>query len=191
MLNIFQQPWTILLVAVITSLAISIYRWLFPEKSRRWQLLVPLVIALAGFALDFLVKTDLEKIKALLSTGMKAVEQENIDVVDAVIAPHYSDSYHNTKEDLMRYCRMMLAQPLVEKNKELALTIEMSKPAATATFTVVTKFDPRSNIYQSYLHSLVIKMQLQLQKQPDRSWLITRAEVLELNRQPASWRHVR
>ncbi|MHC4239449.1 MAG: hypothetical protein ACYSUC_06790, partial [Planctomycetota bacterium] len=62
MLNIFQQPWTILLVAVITSLAISIYRWLFPEKSRRWQLLVPLVIALAGFALDFLVKTDLEKI---------------------------------------------------------------------------------------------------------------------------------
>jgi hypothetical protein len=191
MLNIFQQPWTILLVAVITSLAISIYRWLFPEKSRSWQLLIPLIIAVGGVALDFLVKTDLEKIDALLKTGMKAVEQENTDAVDAIIAPHYSDSYHNTKEDLMRYCRMMLGQLLVEKNKKLALSIEMLKPSASATFTVVTRFDPRSYIYQSYLQSLVIKMELQLQKQPDKSWLITRAEVLELNRQPANWRHVR
>jgi hypothetical protein len=191
MLNIFQQPWTMLLVAVITSLAISIYRWLFPEKSRWWQLLIPLVIAVAGVALDFLVKTDPEKISALLKTGMKAVEQENADAVDAVIAPHYNDSYHNTKQDLMRYCRMMLAQPLVEKNKKLALSIEMSTPNATATFTVITRFDPRSYIYQSYMRSLLTRMELHLQKQPDKSWLITRAEVLELNRQPANWRHIR
>jgi hypothetical protein len=191
MLNIFQQPWTMLLVAVVTSLVISIYRWLFPEKSRWWQLLIPIVIALAGVALDFFVKTDLEKISALLKTGMKAVEQENTDAVDAIIAPHYNDSYHNTKEDLMRYCQMMLAQPLVEKNKKLALSIEMSTPTATATFTVVTKFDKQSYIYQSYLHSLVTKMQLQLQKQHDKSWLITRAEILELNRQPANWRHIK
>jgi hypothetical protein len=191
MLNIFEQPWTILLVAVIASLVISIYRWLFPEKSRWWQWLIPLVIALAGLAADSLVKTDSEKITILLKTAMVAVEEENADGVDAVIASHYADSYHNSKENLMHYCRMMLAQPLVEKNKKWALIVDMAPPNATATFTVMTHFDPQSYIYQSYMRAMLTKMELHLQKQPDKSWLITRAEILELNRQPAKWNDIK
>jgi hypothetical protein len=191
MFNIFQQPWTILLLAVIVSLVISIYRWLFPERKRWRQLLIPLIIAVAAIAMDFFVKTDPEKIAALLKTGMKAVEEENVDAVDAIIASHYTDSAHNTKEDLMRYCRMMLAQPLVEKNKKWALKLDMSPPNATATLMVMTHFDRQSYIYQSYMRALLTKMELQLQKQPDKSWLITRAEVLELNRQPAKWQDIK
>jgi hypothetical protein len=191
MWNIFEQPWTILLVAVVASLVISIYRWLFPEKSRWWQLLIPLAIAVLGLAADFLVKTDPEKITVLLKTAMTAVEEENADGVDAVIAPHYTDSYHNSKENLMRYCRMMLAQPLVEKNKKWALKLDMSPPNATATFTVMTHFDRQSYIHQSYMRALLTKMELHLQKQPDKSWLITSAEVLELNRQPAKWHDIK
>jgi hypothetical protein len=191
MFNIFEQPWTILLLAVVASLGISIYRWLFPERKRWTHLLIPLIIAAAAIALDFLVKTDRERINALLNTAMMAVQEENADAVDALIAPNYSDSCHNSKGDLMRYCRMMLAQPLVEKNKKWALRLDVSAPNGTATFTVVTRFDPQSYVYQSYLHSLITQMQLDLHKQPDKSWLITRAEVLELNRQPAKWNDIK
>jgi len=190
MFDIFEQPWTILLVAVIVSLVISIYRWLFPEKKRWRHLLIPLIIAAAGLAADFFVKTDAEKINALLKTGMKAVEEEDADAVGAIIAPDYADSAHNTKEDLMRYCRMMLGQPLVDKNKKWALSLEVSPPNATAIFTVITHFDPQSYIYQSYMRILMTKIELELQKQADKSWLITRAEVIELNRQPAKWHDI-
>jgi hypothetical protein len=190
MFNIFQQPWTILLVAVIVSLVISIYHWLFPERKRWTHLLIPLIIAVAAIAMDFFVKTDRERITALLNTAMMAVQEENADAIDALIAPDYADSHHNDKQSLMRYCRMMLAGPLVEKNKKWDLKIDLSPPTATATFTVITHFDPQSHIYQSYLRVLITKMQLDLQKQPDKSWLITRAEVLELNRQPASWNNI-
>ncbi|HUT31292.1 MAG TPA: hypothetical protein VMX13_15970 [Sedimentisphaerales bacterium] len=191
MFNIFEQPWTILLVAVIVSLVISVYHWLFPERKRWTHFLIPLIIAVVGLAGDFLVKTDPEKINALLKTGMKAVEEESADAVDAIIAPDYTDSAHNTKEDLMRYCRMMLSRPLVEKNKKWDLKVDVSPPNAAATFTVITRFEPQSYIYQSYMRSLVTKMELHLQKQPDKSWLITRAEILELNHQPANWRDIK
>ncbi len=191
MFDIFEQPWTILLLAIIVSLVISIYRWLFPEKKRWRQLLIPLVIAVLGLAADLLVRTDSERITVLLKTAMVAVEEENADGIDAVISPHYADSYHNSKEDLMRYCRMMLDQPLVEKNKKWALSLEVSGPKANAVFTVITHFDPQSYIYQSYMRAMRTKMELHLQKQPDKSWLITRAEVLELNLQPAKWHDIK
>jgi uncharacterized membrane protein YoaK (UPF0700 family) len=146
MFNILEQPWTILLVAVIVSLVISVYHWLFPERKRWTHILFPLTIAVAAIALDFFVKTDRERITALLNTAMMAVQEENADTVGALIAPNYTDSHHNDKESLMRYCRMMLARPLVEKNKKWDLKIQLSPPTATATLTVITRFDPQSYV---------------------------------------------
>jgi hypothetical protein len=191
MFNIFEQPWTLLGAAIITLLVILIVRSIFPEKQRWWLWLVPVFIAVAGFALDYLVKTDLEKINSLIKAGMKAVEQEDTDAIDAMIAPDYSDSYHNTKADLMHYCNMMLSQPLVEKNSKRALEIQISPAQATATLTALMRFDKQSFVCQTGITFLPIKVELTVQKQPDKNWLFNRAEVLELNGQPVNWRHVR
>lgn len=190
MFDIFEQPWTLLTVAIIVLLVMLTVRKIFPEKRQWWQLLISAIIAVAAFGLDFLVKTDLEKINALIRTGIKAAEEEKADAIDAIISANYSDSYHNTKKDLMHYCRAMLSEPLVEKNKKHALIIEISPPTATATLTVLTKFDKESFIYQN-LRTLLTKIQLDLQKQPDKRWLINQAEILELNRQPVNWGHIR
>jgi hypothetical protein len=114
----------------------------------------------------------------VISTGVKAVEEENPDAIETLIADNYRDSFHITKDDLMRHCRVVLAEPLIEKNIKRIRSIEISLPRATAVFTVRIIFDKRSYIYQSFKQQMFVKAQVDLQKQPNGTWLITRTEIL-------------
>lgn len=191
MLNIFEQPWTLLLAAILAHFALLTFRTIFPEKRRRWHWLVPAFLVVAAFGLDALVQTDLEKIKALINTGNKAVEQENCNAIAAIISDSYRDSYHRTKGDLMYSCTLWLSEPLVEKAKNTSLHIEVSPPKATVTLTSLMKFDKESSPYRNFKSSLLIKMQLRLQKEQGKKWLINRVELLELDRQTVNWRDVK
>lgn len=191
MFEIFEQPWTLLGVSVIALLVILTIRSVWPEKRRWWQLLIPAAIAIAAFGLDFFVQTDLEKINALIDTGIKAVEKEDCNAIAAIIAGNYRDSFHNSKKDLMSHCRVRLTPGLVTKNKKNACLVELSPPAATATIFILITFSKDSYISQEYKPSLFLKAKLYLQKQLDKNWLITRAEVLEIDRQPVNWQQIR
>jgi hypothetical protein len=191
MLNIFEQPWTLTVVAVLVLFGLFQFRSIFPEKRRWWQLLLPVFLTVFAFGLDFFVKTDLEKIRAVVQTGIKAVEQENCDAIERIIADNYSDSYHDTKANLMAHCRTELARSPVEKNKKAGLLIEIKPPQATADLTAWIKFDTASYIAQTYKQLFLIEVKLYFQKQPDKSWLINRVELIEVDKQPMSWRQVR
>lgn len=192
MFNIFQQPWTLVGAAVLLLFAMLTFRSILPEKRRWWQLLLPLLLTSAAFTLDFAVKTDLEKINAVINKGVKAVEDENCYAIEAIISDSYSDSYHKTKKDLMYHCRARLSPPLVEKNKKWPPTIEISPPKATVILTVVMHFDKQSYVYTEFNKPLMItKTKLYLQKGANKKWLITRAEVLEIDRQPTSWKQIK
>ena len=191
MFDIFEQPWTLLGASVIILFAILTIRSVWPEKRRWWQLLIPVAIAAVGFGLDFLVQTDLEKINALIDTGIKAVEEEDCSAIETIIADNYRDSFHNTKKDLMSHCRIQLTPGLVAKSKKSACLVELSPPTATATIFILLTFDKDSYISREYKSFMQVKAKLYLQKQPNKGWLITRAEVLEIDRQPVNWRQVR
>ncbi len=191
MFSFFEQPWTLLGVAVLFLFGILTFRSVWPEKKRWWQLLIPFAIAAAGFGTDFLVKTDLEKIKYVLQTGIRAVEQQNADAIEKIIANNYHDSYHDTKNALMAHCRSELSQPQVEKCKKVAVLIKISAPDAKVILTVLLRFDKNSRIYQNYKPSMFVKTELSLQKQSDNRWLINRIEILEIDKQPISWRQIR
>jgi len=191
MFNFFEQPWTLVGVAVLVLLALLQFRSIFPEKRHWWQLLLPVFFVFAAFGLDILVKTDLEKVRAVVQTGIKAVEQENCDTIDRIIADNYSDSHHDTKARLMAHCREELARSPVEKNKKASLLIEITPPQATADLTLWTRFNEAGFIAQSYKALFLIEVKLHLQKQPDKRWLINRVELIEVDKQPVSWRQVR
>ena len=149
MFNIFEQPWTLLVVAILILPVLLMFRRISPEKRQWWQLLLPPLLALAAFGLDSLVQTDLEKINAVINTAVKAVEEENPGAIEAIISGNYHDSYHNTKGDLMYHCAARLSEPLVEKNITRIMSVDISPPNATAVFTVRIVFDKRSSVYQS------------------------------------------
>jgi hypothetical protein len=182
MLNIFEQPWTLTVVAVLVLFGLFQFRSIFPEKRHWWQLLLPVFLVFAAFGLDFFVKTDLEKIRAVVQTGIKAVEQENCDAIDKIIADNYSDSFHDTKASLMTRCRDELARSPVEKNKKAGLLIEIKPPQATADLTVWMRFNEAAFIAQNYKALFLIEVRLHLQKQPDKSWLINRVELIEVDK---------
>ncbi len=151
----------------------------------------PLVATIAAFGLDTLVQTDLEKINSVISTVIKAVEEEDCNAIEAIIAENYRDSYHNTKRHLLTHCRRRLTPSLIEKNKKTASLVELSPPNATATLFMLTTFDKNSSISVNYKSFLFSKIEFRLQKQHDKTWLINRVEILELDRQPAKWNDIR
>ncbi len=192
MFNLFEQPWTLVGAAVLVLFGILTFRSVFPEKRRRWQLALPVLLAGAAFALDMFVKTDLEKVNIVIRKGIRAVEQEDCDTIEQIISPDYNDSYHNNKASLIEHCRAELGQPVVEKCTKTGLSVEIAPPNATVNLTVIIRFEKDSRIVKDYYGQIMwITTQIYLKQQPDKSWLINRMELLEINKQPVNWRQVR
>ena len=190
MWNIYEHPWTLLIVAFVVLLALLIFRMILPKKRRWWHWLLPLAVAAAAFAVDYFVKTDLEKIKTIIETATKAVVNENADALEPLFADNYRDSYHLNKNQLMANCRVRFSEPLVDKAVTRFVSIDITGQQAIAIFTVRILFDPRSFIYQEYKSPMMVKVELDLQKQQDHRWLITRTEILEINKQPTKWEDI-
>jgi len=191
MFDFFEQPYTLIGAAVLVLFGVLTFRSVVPEKRHWWQLLLPVFVAAAAFGLDTLVQTDLEKINSVINTVIKAVEEEDCNAIEAIIAENYRDSYHNTKRHLLTHCRQRLTPSLIEKNKKRACLVQLSSPNATATLFMLTTFDKKSSISVNYKSVLFLKIEFRLQKQHDKTWLINRAEILELDRQPANWSDIR
>jgi hypothetical protein len=189
MFNVFENPWGLVTIAGVAAIVLLILRSINPQKSRWWLWLIPIVLALAGLGLDHLVETDLEKINTVISTAVKAAENEDPDTIERLIAEDYSDSYHPTKDSLMGHGRSLMSEPLFGKNILRIVSIELNPPNATVTFTVRVLFDPQSYVYQAYKQQLVAELQADLRKESDNNWLISRIELLKIDFRPVNWQY--
>jgi hypothetical protein len=179
-----------LALAIAALLTLQIFHIIRTYERRRWQWFLPVILIVAAFGLDLLVKTDMEKINTVISKIRKASEQENLNAIGALISADYRDSFHNSKDALMKHCRSLLSEPLVKKSRQLGIKKEISSPRAEVTLTVKVEFDEQSH-YREYQPFVILKMELGLQKEQGKRWLINRAEILEVNKHPVSWRDVR
>lgn len=195
MLNVFEQPWTLVGVAVVVLFGIFTFRSVFPEKRHWWQFLVPILVVALAFGLDGIVQTDLEKIDAVIAKGVRAVKDEDVRVIGSILSDRYSDSYHSTKQQLLDHFKRVLSEPLVANHKETGRLVDIKGREATVVLFTTLTFEKNSHVAQNYVSFLMTKSKLYLQKSPDPSgddkWLIRRIEVLELNRQPANWGYIR
>jgi hypothetical protein len=190
MFDFFEQPYTLIGAAILVLFGILTFRSFCPEKRHWWQLLIPVFVVITAFGLDVLVQTDLEKINLVINAAIKAVEQEDYRAIGATIADNYSDSYHGTKQQLLDHCKRELSKPLVDKIKKSGRLIDISDSNATATLFAMIILDKNSNLSQ-YKSFFQVKAKLSLRKQPDKNWLISRIEILEIDRQPFSWKSIR
>ena len=190
MLNFFEQPYTLIGLAVIILFGLFTYRSVFPEKCGRKQWLIPLSVVALAFGLDFIVKTDPEKLNTLINASMEAVEQEDCDAIARTIAPDYTDSFHETKAALMARCQRTLSNIHIRKITKTSCLLQISPPTAKATIFATTTFDQNSWVTQSYKNFLFFKGELICAKQPDNSWKITRINPLEVDKQPITWSQI-
>ena len=189
MWNVFEQPWTLLGAAVIVLLGVLTYRSVWFEKRAWWQWLLPVGVAVLAVGLDFAVATDLEKINGILKAGIAAAEHEDCPAIARLIAPDYGDSYHKDKQALIEHCRSRLVPPAVERVTKVAKAIEITPPTATATLTLGVRFEKESYWTRSYgKPGAIVKAKFWLRRQPDKRWLVTRIEVLEVDTFTVSWK---
>ena len=174
-------------LAIVTLLTFQIIHIIQNYERHRWQWFLPIALAVAAFGLDFIVKTDLERINKLISVARKAAEQEDFDAIAALISPDYSDSFHNTKDGLMSHCRRLMSEPLIETTKKMGMWIDISSPKAEVTFTSIIHFEKQSHVYKNYRPFVRFKIRFDLQKERDKRRLIHRTEVLEIGGQPFKW----
>jgi hypothetical protein len=187
MTNIYEQPWLLLIISAAVVPVVFIIRAVFPQKYR-WLWLVPILIAISAFAIDYFVKTDAEKVKAVLIASSEAVEKENIEALKPLLSDDYRDSYHPSKDAILNNCRYWLMQPIIEKNVLRVVSLKVEPPNAEAVFTVRVVFDPKGPVFQ-YRKLMLFKLRGQLRKQGN-DWFITRLEVLEIDLHPAGWQQI-
>jgi len=186
MLNIFDQPWTLAVIGVWLELAVLIGARFWPLRfSRKHLLIAPAMIGLA-FAVDYLVVTDREKVETVMATVVKASQQEQAEDIIKCISPDYRDRLHSSREAFSWFCRQIFSQPQIEKNWVRNQQLELQKFRATVRITVYTWMDERSPWYQGMPVAKTV-WRLELSKQPDKSWLISNIELIELNDEPTDW----
>lgn len=181
----------VLALAIAVLLTLQIIHVIRAYERHRWQWFLPIILAGAAFGLDFVVQTDFEAINTLIRTVRRATEEEDCDAIGAIISEDYSDSYHNSKADLMNHCRRLLSEPLVRTSREMGLKREISPPRAIVILTTIIHFEEQSRVSREYRSFVILKIELDLQKEQDKRWFINGAEILEIDKQPVKWRDIR
>jgi hypothetical protein len=188
MANIYEQPWLLLITSAVVLLVIVVYRGLKPQSRKWWQWMPVVILVVAAFGIDYLVKTDVEKVKVVIARAVKAAEKEDVEAIGQLISDDYHDSFNDSKQDLLRRLRARLSESIIEKNVPGILTLKVIPPNANVVFTVRVVFDPRGPVYD-FRKQMILKFEAGLVKQGD-DWFIQRVEVLELDMQPIDWQRI-
>ena len=190
MTNIFETPLLLLLTAVLSAGGIFVFRAVFPEKNRSYQYLIPLLIAAAGLGADYFVKTDHEKISIAINRLYDSVQNEDINILEGLISDNYTDTFHDSKNAILERCRRAFVYAAIKKNYQDILTLQVTSDTARAEViarTVFEKDTPPARNYKPLVETLI---SIQLKKDPSGRWLITRIELLEVDRQSLDWSRI-
>jgi hypothetical protein len=186
--SVFEQPWLLLILALVAFLVVGTWRAVVPEKNRWWQWCIPLGLALLGLGLDAAVATDHEQVTALSRNLIKTVAAEDIEGLDRLIAADYRDSLHRDREALLRHVTSGLSHSPVSKITKISGGIEsLGSTQASVTMETIVLFAKESRIASIYRAQVFVNLRLRMAKSPGGAWLLERIDLLEVDRQPMNW----
>ena len=180
MVNIFQNPWLLLILSFVVLVVVTSIRRSQPEKAHWWQPILPLLVAVAAFGADMLVVTDHEAIEAVIDSVMQAVIVQDAEKIDGFISESYRDTSHRSKAKLTAYCQRLLREPVAEKVKYRYFLLDITAPDAQVETEVVVHLHPESR-YAMVGTLTFVKMKIALKKGSDKDWLITGSEITSVN----------
>lgn len=187
MWNVFEYPFVGIGIAFLSMVMLWLYRAFRPDKKRKWHFAVPFIIIALAFGLCFLVQTDREKILTAFNIGIKSFQQQNVEPIRQIIADDYSDAAHGSKELIVAYCQAMFEVAPVEKVTTFSRQIQIEPTTATFTMESMVKFTEESEMARMGKDFLIVKARLHFKKTPQKKWLLTSSEILELDRKSVNW----
>ena len=187
MFNIFQQPWALLAVSFVLLVVVYIMRTSYPEKQKFWHLLIPVFVIILAFGLDYLVKTDQEKIKGVLNAAITATVERDTAAMAPLIAEDYRDRQHVSKKAIM-----MTFQYLVKRHSIKSITMTSHNivvDGETAEAEILVRVRMNSGNTSIPAPDLAYaKVKLKFKKKPDETWVIKSTQLVEVNKNPVNWK---
>lgn len=190
MFNMFEGPWLLICVAVGVWMGLVIAVNFGVDIRRFWLIVVPLVIAGCGFAVDHFIETDMEKIEAIVYKIVDASEQHSPERIEPLLSDGYSDGIHPSKEYLMMTCRDIFRNPFAEKIVTRFISVEIDGSKAEGEFSFLINLDQRSH-YAALVGVAKVKLKVEFERTPTGDWFVKSSEPTEVNNQSFNWRMVR
>ena len=187
MTNIAENPFLLLTIAAAAAIVLWLLNVFAPQKHHTCHWAIPVAIALSAIAIDFFIKTDLEKINSTIKNIVKAGESENPDAIAAMLSNDYSDPLHSQKTHIVNHCKQLLTPHLIAKAIPRIISIQTQTDTAQAIFTVNILFEQDSTAAQ-YKKIMFIKIKANLKKTAGNNWLINSLEPIEIDKQPVNWK---
>lgn len=186
MYDIFHTPWPIAIASVVVWLIVSMIRLTMPDKGRKWHMLIPLLMLISAFAIDYFVQTDREKLDTVIDNSIAAAVACDIAAIDALVAADYSDRVHRSKPAIMSAAKRFLREPILEKVKKTNCLITVNNASATINIAAIVHLNPQSQ-YAAVTRIVPIKMEIECTKTPDGVWLVSSANITAVNNTAATW----
>jgi len=189
MLEIFDQPWTILCFSIILLGVFWTINAVNPARHCWWQFVIPILVALAGFSLDYFVQTNQEKIASAITAAVSAIEDESPGRLAVTLSNEYKDSFHRNKQAILKNFESKLESKLFKKINMRILSLEISDNSQDATARVSARaiFDEGSFVAQTYKAVFDTMVEIKLSKNNDQ-WLITKVDLQTVDRQSMKWK---
>jgi hypothetical protein len=189
MWNMYEQPWLLITISFGLFLIVGTLRSVNPDKIKSWAWAVPLLVFAAGFVLDYGVKTGREKVVITLNSLLNSAQNQDVQSIAPLVAADYSDSYHRSKARLIGHMKSRFSKPVFEKIKKLSLYINsLENGKAKAALNAAVVFHPESAVAQIVGRSLIARLEFEVSRQSDGQWLLSKMELIEVNKQPVNWR---
>jgi hypothetical protein len=189
MTNVFETPWLLLFAALLLLSVVWVIRQSLPDK-RTWPLLlIPPAVAILGGGLDYFVKTDYERIDTLLERGRRAAVNEDTMGLAQILADDYSDRLNGSKYELVSFFNSFFEKSQIDRIRRTASQVVIDAPTAEAECAFRVQLAP-NNAYTQAGSLYFVKVRFKLTKQADGRWLISGADLREVNFQPMGWRDV-
>ena len=184
MLNIFENCWLLLTLAGIAFVAASIVRQEKPEWGMK-PLLVPLLLAVLAFGLDYAVTTDDEAVSAIVPACKRAAIAGDPDTIMEYISPNYNDRNHANKAELHSMVRHVITGSSIKKVRTQSHLINVREDDAESELGIAVHLNTDSR-YAAYGTFFLVEMKFEYEK-IDGKWYIRRMDLQSVNTQPMNW----
>lgn len=182
MYNIYENPWLLFFVSLFVLVVVVMYRRLFPDKCRFWQLTIPFALMAAAFGIDHFVKTDYEKIELTIKQGVRSAVDADMDLLEPIISPDYADGRYTSKQNLLKSLGRIIDKANIKRIKIRHNFIEIDNKQASSQMRITVFMQPESEL--GSLNSLMfIELELEFEKRRD-NWQIRSIDVISLNDDP-------